>query len=146
MQNSMTVFPFLFSIRHALFGQIWSKMSKLLVCLRLNLVASIVIFKSQTHQQEYSFFLRVFLFAIYFFINRLVFSVLPHNIGESATFVTLMKHSWYICFSTHSISGNSLRYCCASVIAKSQLYSSKVFCHIGLEAHISVDSSLILCV
>ena len=143
MQNSMTVFPFLFSIRHALFGQIWSKMSKLLVCLRLNLVASIVIFKSQTHQQEYSSFLRVFLFAIYFFINRLVFSVLPQNIGESATFVTLMKHSWYICFSTHSISGNVLC-CCASIIAKPQLYSSKLFYHIGLEADISVYSSLIL--
>ena len=79
----------------------------------------------------------------FFFINRLVFSVLSQNIGESATFVTLMEHSWYICFSTHSISGNFL-YCCASIIAKPQLYSSKLFCHIGLEADISIYSSLIL--
>ena len=38
-----------------------------------------------------------------FYINRLVFSVLSHNIGESATFVTLMEHSWYICFNTNSL-------------------------------------------
>ena len=78
-----------------------------------------------------------------FFINRLVFSVLSQKIGESATFLTLMKHSWYICFSLHSISGNFLC-CCASIIAKPQLYSSKLFYHIGLEADISVYSSLIL--
>ena len=64
--------------------------------------------------------------------------------GESATFVTLMEHSWYICFNSHSISGNSLCYCWALIIAKPQLYSSKLFCHIGLEAYISVHSSLIL--
>ena len=38
-----------------------------------------------------------------FYINRLVFSVLSQNIGESATFVTLMEHSWYICFNTQSL-------------------------------------------
>ena len=32
-------------------------------------------------------------FCNFFYMNRLVFSVLSHNIGESATFVTLMEHS-----------------------------------------------------
>ena len=36
-----------------------------------------------------------------FYINRIVFSVLSQNIGESANFVTFMEHSWYI-FSTHT--------------------------------------------
>ena len=35
-------------------------------------------------------------------------------------------------------------YCWALIIAKPRLYSSKLFCHIGLEAYISVHSSLIL--
>ena len=81
---------------------------------------------------------------IYWLIKRLVFSVLLQNVGESVTFVTLMEHSWYTCFSSHLISGNSLCYCWALIIAKSQHYSSMLFCHIGLEAYISVHSSLIL--
>ena len=76
-------------------------------------------------------------------MNRLVFSALSQSIGESATFITLMEHSSYICFSKHSISGNFLC-CCASIIAKPQLYSSKLFCHIGLEEYISVHSFLLL--
>ena len=87
---------------------------------------------------------RVFLFTTFFYINRLVFSVLSQNVGESATFAILMEHSWYICLNIHSISGNSLCYCWAAIIAKPQLYSSKLFYHIGLEAYISVHSSLIL--
>ena len=35
----------------------------------------------------------VFLFTTFFYINRLVFSDLSQNIGESATFFTLMEHS-----------------------------------------------------
>ena len=85
----------------------------------------------------------MFLVTIFFFINRLVFSVLSQYIGKSVTFVTFMEHFWYIRFSTHSISGNFLC-CCTSIITKPQLYSSKLFCHIGLEADISVYSSLIL--
>ena len=85
----------------------------------------------------------VFLFTTFFYINRLVFSDLSQNIGESATFFTLMEHSWYICFSRHWISGNS-SYCCASITAKAQLCSSKLFCHIGLETYISLHPSLIL--
>ena len=34
--------------------------------------------------------------------------------------------------------------CCASIITKPQVYSSKLFCHNGLEADFSVYSSLIL--
>ena len=37
-----------------------------------------------------------------FYINRIVFPVLPQNIGKSVTFVTHMEHSWYICFNTLS--------------------------------------------
>ena len=75
-----------------------------------------------------------------FYINRLVFLVLSQNIGESPS----SSYPWYICFNTHSISGNSLCYFWASMIAKPQLYFSKLFYHIGLEAYIPVHSSLIL--
>ena len=86
------------------------------------------------------------MFTRLFYEARLLFSVLSQNMGESATFVTLLKHSWYICFSTHSIRGNCLCYCYVSIIAKPHLYSSKIFCHNGLEAYISVHSSLSLSV
>ena len=35
-------------------------------------------------------------------------------------------------------------YCWILIIAKPQLYSSKLFCHVVLEAYISIYSSLIL--
>ena len=74
----------------------------------------------------------------------IVFSVLSQNLSEPATFVTLMEQSWYAGFNSHLISGISLCYCWALVIAKPQLYPSKMFSHIGLEAYISVHSCLIL--
>ena len=55
-----------------------------------------------------------------------------------------MEHSLYICFNTLSVSGNSLCYCWALIVGKPEIYSSKLFCHIGLEAYIPVHSSLSL--
>ena len=63
--------------------------------------------------------------------------IISQNIGESTIFAILMKHlSTNVYFNTHSISGNSLCQSWASIIVNSQLYSSKLFCRIGLEAYV----------
>ena len=52
MQNSMAVFTFFFSNQKRLFGENLVQNVKI-VSLRLNLVASIGILKSHTHQKEH---------------------------------------------------------------------------------------------
>ena len=77
----------------------------------------------------------------HFYINRLVFSVLSQNKGESVTVVTLMG-ILDAPVLTHSISGYSWCYCWA--IVEPQRYSSKLFGHSGLEHYIWVHSPILL--
>ena len=37
------------------------------------------------------------------FIFKFYYGTCSHHIGESATFVNLVEHSWYICFNTQLV-------------------------------------------